>query len=422
MEKMAGTKPKNVLLPASVGRRLRRLLSQGPLRTLRRGAARRGLRTWIVGGAPRDLWLNRPILDVDVAVDGEALALATDLARLGAGRLVRLSADPPRVYRLAGRNVELDLAEIERGSILADLGRRDFTVNAIALPLLGGPPLDPFEGLQDLEALRLRAVAAANFADDPLRTLRAPRFMATHGLVPDRTTLSICRRAAPGLSDVAPERIRTELTRLLEAVRAAPALAWAARAGILSPALGRPVSRAVARRFARRGIPCDHPAVLRLAPDERRRVRLAQIAAALSLSPAEAARWLAARRWSRAEAGAAARVLELARDAGLAGDTDPWRWIRQAGPLAAQALALLAASGKASRMLSARLARRLRSRRRVPRFAGSDVMAWTGIAPGPEVGWLLEELEVAALAGRIRTRREGRKWLLARAPAIIRSS
>jgi tRNA nucleotidyltransferase/poly(A) polymerase len=391
------------------------------VRRLRRAAGRRGSRTWWVGGGPRDLWLDRPILDVDVAVDGEALPLATELTRLGAGRLVTLSSDPPRVYRLAGHDVELDLAEIERGSILADLGRRDFTVNAIALPLAGGPPLDPYEGLRDLKALRLRAVAAANFSDDPLRALRAPRFIATHGLVPDRTTLSICRKAAPGLSDVAPERIRTELTRLLEADRAAAALAWASRAGILSPALGREVPRAVALRFARRGVSCDHPAILRLPPDSRRRVRLAQAAATLALSPAEAARWLRARRWSRAEAGTVARVLELARDARQPA-ADPWRWIRQAGALAPEALAFLAASSKASRILSASLARRLRARRRVPRFAGSDVMAWTGIAPGPEVGWLLEELEVAALAGRIRTRREGRKWLLAQAPAIIRSS
>jgi tRNA nucleotidyltransferase/poly(A) polymerase len=421
MEKATPVEPKNVLLPAPVSRRLRNLLSRRPLPDLRRAAARLGIRAWIVGGAPRDLWLNRPILDVDIAVDAEALTLATDLARLGAGRLVPLSADPPRVYRLAGRNVELDLAEIERGSILADLGRRDFTVNAIALPLPGGPPLDPFGGLEDLRARRLRAVAAGNFADDPLRALRAPRFLATHGLLPDRSTLGICRKAAPGLSGVAPERIRTELTRLLEAERAAPALAWASRARILSPALGQPMPRGVARRFAEGGIRWDHPAVRRLPPEARRTVRLAQLAAALSLSPAETARWLGARRWSRAEAVAVARVLDLAQDTRLAA-ADPWRWIRRAGRDAPQALALLAASGKASRLLSARLARLLRAARRGPRFAGSDVMSWTGIAPGPEVGWLLEELELAALAGRIRTRREGRKWLLARAPAIIRSS
>jgi tRNA nucleotidyltransferase/poly(A) polymerase len=419
MDKSTAATPKNVLLPASVSRRLRDLMARKPLRNLRQAALRRGSPAWIVGGVPRDLWLNRPILDVDVAVDGEAFSLASELERLGAGRLVALSADPPRVYRLAGRKVELDLAEIERGSILADLGRRDFTVNAIALPLTGGPPLDPFDGLRDLRTHRLRAVAAANFVDDPLRALRAPRFMATHGLAPDRGTLSVCRKAAPGLAGVAPERIRAELARLLEAERVAPALAWAARAGVLSPALGRAVPPGVARRFARRGIACDHPAVFRLPPKARRTVRLAQIAAALSLSPAGAARWLAARRWSRADAGAAARALELARDASLA-VSDPWRWIRRAGPDAPQALALLAASGRTSRALSARLARRLASARKGPRFTGSDVLTWTGISPGPEVGWLLEELEIAVLAGMIRTRREGRKWLLAR--AIIRSS
>ena len=421
MDKSKVATPKNVLLPTAVARRLKGLLSRGPIRDLRRAAARRAIPAWIVGGAPRDLWLGRPILDVDVAVDGDAFSLASELEGLAAGRLVPLSADPPRVFRLAGPKVELDLAEIERGSILADLGRRDFTANAIALPLFGGPPLDPFGGLSDLEAGRLRAIAASNFADDPLRALRAARLMATHGLAPDRRTSAICRKAAPGLANVAPERVRTELAKLLETRRAEPALAWAARAGLLSPALGCPVPPRVAHRFARRGVRSDDPAVLRLAPEARRTVRLAQIAAALSLSPTQTARWLAARRGSRAEASAAARVLELAGEARRPA-CDSWRWVVLAGPFAPRALALLAASGKSSRLLAARLARRVETARRGPRFAGSDVLSWTGIAPGPQVGKLLFELEVAAVSGRIRTRREGRKWLLQRAPAIIRSS
>lgn len=245
--------------------------------------------------------------------------------------------------------------------------------------------------------------------------------MATHGLTPDRAALDICRRAAAGLADTAPERVRSELSRLLEAERAAPALAWAARAKLLSPAFGRSVSRSAVARFAHRRVPCDAPAVRRLPPADRRGVRLAQLAAALGLAPLETARWLAARRWSRAEAGAAARLRKLDLQSRMSRTAeDDWRWIREAGALARPALALLSASEGSSRRLSARLSRRLAKSRRGPRITGADVLAWTGLAPGPEVGILLADLELAALSGRVRTRREAQKWLLARAPAIIR--
>jgi tRNA nucleotidyltransferase (CCA-adding enzyme) len=416
-------KPKNIPLPSSVARRVRGLLARTSLRELRRAAEKNGVRAWIVGGAPRDLWLRRPILDVDVVVEGDALALARRLERRRVGRLVTLSAEPPRVFRLAGGSTEIDVAEVERGSITADLGRRDFTVNAMAIPLSGGRLLDPFGGLQDIRKRRLRAVAAGNFVDDPLRTLRAPRLMASHSLSPDRALLRICRDAAPGLAHVAPERVRSELSRLLDADRVEPALAWAARAGLLGPAFARKVTKRVARRFARREIPCDAPAIRRRRPANRRAVRLALIAGALGLSPQETARWLAARRFRRSEAGEVARLCGLLRQAqGSRTIEDQWRWIRDAGALAPEALALLASVPGSPRRLAASLASRLRRARPLPRLSGADVLAWTGLAPGPEVGRLLAELEVAALSGRFRTRREGRKWLLRQAPAIIRSS
>ena len=415
--------PKKLPGPSSLARRIGALRRRRTVRELAGAARRLGVDAWIVGGAVRDLWLDRPVLDVDVAVAGDAEPLARELERRGVGRLVALSQAPTQVFRLAGRGTELDLAQLERGSIEADLGRRDFTVNAIALPLSGGPPVDPFGGVRDLARRRLRAVAEKNFEDDPLRALRAARLLATHGLVADRALQGICRRAAPGLASVAPERIRAELAKLLEAPRAAPALTWAARADLLWPALGVDAPLPARRKLARGCLAFDAPAFARLSPDRRRQGRLALLAAMLGLSAGQAARWLAGRRWSREDAGAAARLLKLARAAGAVRTADDqWRWLRDAGPKAPEALAVIAGLGAEGRRGSRRLRRRLAAARRGPRVRGSDVLAWLDLPPGPQVGTLLGELEIAGLSGRVRTRAQARKWLVAQAPAIIRSS
>src|SRR5262249_9767729 len=147
---------------------------------LERAARARGASAWIVGGALRDRALGLPVPEIDVAVAGDAEAIAADLERDGGGRAVFLSKDRPgpRVFRVAGAR-PLDVAEIEGGSIEADLERRDFTANALALELPAGTLVDPFGGLADLERRRLRGVRPENFAEDPLRILRAARFQAT---------------------------------------------------------------------------------------------------------------------------------------------------------------------------------------------------------------------------------------------------
>lgn len=414
--------PKKIPVSVPIARRINGLRRRRAVRELARAAAELKLPAWIVGGAVRDLWLDRPVQDVDAAVAGDADPLARLLESRGVGRLVPLSLDPPRVFRLAGQETELDVAELWGGSIEKDLARRDFTANAIALPLPRGEPVDPFGGAADLGASRLRAVSAENFIDDPLRSLRAARFLATHGLVPDRATTRICRAAAGGLAGVALERIRDELANLLQARRAGLALAWAARSRILGPALGIALSTRIGARLARREA-FDAPAVLLLAPGARLLARLALLGLALDLTPAEISRWLAARRWSREEAGGAGALARLAEAAGaLPASRDAWRWIRDAGPLAPVALAVLEAQGPSGRRLARALRSRLAQAKPVPRVKGRDLLAWLDLPAGPAVGKLLRELEIAGLSGQVRTRREARKWLATNAPAIIRSS
>jgi tRNA nucleotidyltransferase/poly(A) polymerase len=396
------------------------------VRALSAVARRLGIEAWLVGGAVRDACLGLAVPEIDVAVTRDAEAAARALEAQGAGRAVFLSRDRPgpRVYRVAGRR-PLDIAEIEGGSIEADLARRDFTVNAVAVALTGGALLDPFGGMKDLARRRLVPVRAENLLEDPLRALRAARLFATHGLEPDRATLAAARRAAPRLSGVAGERVGAELARLLGSPRCAPALAWAARARILPAAFCLPLSSGGAAALARSLRGLDDAATRRLPAARRRRLRLAALALRLGLPGRDARKWLAGRRFPRREADEAARLVDLARaEASIRVRRDAWRWVLDAGPLAPDALHLLARLGKLRRRRAESLRRLARRQRRRVAVTGSDVMRWLGIPSGPMVGALLSELAVAAASGDVKNRREARHWLSvqvrdSRAPAII---
>jgi len=394
-------------------RKLQGLRRRVELVVLARVAARRGLQTWIVGGALRDRLLGARAPEVDVAVSHDAEGLARDLEAAGLGRAVFLSKDRPgpRVFRVAGTR-PIDIAEIEGGSIAADLARRDFTVNAIALALHSGVLLDPFGGVEDAIRRRLRCVRPENLAEDPLRILRAARLWSTLGLAPDPSVLAAARAAAPLFGRAAAERVAAELSRLLGSARAAPALGWAARAGILPEALGLPRSGANPAALARRLSALDARSIRRLAPARRRRIRLALVAIRAGMTALEARRWLAGRRWAREDARDAATLVRLATESAVARSTRArWHWILDAGGLAQDALVLLASLGARGQRRARSLAPLSRKPPRRVAVDGDDVVGWLGIAAGPLVGGLLAQLRVAAAMGEVKNRREARHWL-----------
>ena len=401
---------------AVVRSRASRLAAEADLRDLFRSARKRGERLWIVGGALRDLALGRRVAEVDLAVDGDARALAEAMETLGRGRAVHLSGDrSPRVYRIAGRRRILDVAEIEGGSIETDLARRDFTANAIAAELPEGDLLDPHGGLADLSRGRLRMVSEKNLWDDPLRALRAARLLATHLLVPDRDTSLACRAAAGALGSVARERVQAELARLLEAPRAAPALSWMAANELSSPAFGIALPRAAWTRIARAASALDSPADRRLTRERVRRMRLAFLASRAGMSTRDTAGWMRRGRWGRDEGEKVSRLVELVDAAARSdGGEDDWRWMLQAADQAGDALRLLEVLRPRSRRAVRRLRARVARRRPIPRVGGADVLEWMRIEPGPEVGRWLEALRIEALAGRIRTRAGAKRWLSSR--------
>jgi len=175
----------------------------------------------LVGGAVRDLLLGREITDLDMAasVPGTARSLALAFAE-STGRTLVEYVHQQAIYRVVSRDApQVDFTDPVGGSRESDLTRRDFTINALALGIAGdeaGVIFDPTGGMSDLEDRVISMTSPEVFDDDPLRLLRAFRFMAQLGFDIEPDTLRAIQSRALKLRDVAGERIQLELLGILE--------------------------------------------------------------------------------------------------------------------------------------------------------------------------------------------------------------
>jgi putative nucleotidyltransferase with HDIG domain len=176
---------------------------------------------WLVGGAVRDRLLGRPTSDFDVVLTGDARSAARTLARAEDGHAFALS-ETFGAWRVVARDRswQIDLMPLNGATIEHDLAQRDFTINALALPLGGGDYVDPFGGRADLRVGRLRMVSAAAFAVDPLRVLRLARLTCELGVTADAETVAAARAQASRLTEISAERVFSELKRIVSADRA----------------------------------------------------------------------------------------------------------------------------------------------------------------------------------------------------------
>lgn len=191
-------------------------LVASPLTALARRALGEGEGVWIAGGAVRDAALGLEIDDLDLAVSGDPEAVAKAIAREGGGHAFELSAEYATWRAVtADGSWQVDATALRGSTIEADLAERDFTIGAVAVPLSGGEPIDPFDGLADLDRRLLRAVGERSFAADPLRLLRAARLAAGFDLEVDPATAELARAEAPRAAEPAGERQLAELRQLL---------------------------------------------------------------------------------------------------------------------------------------------------------------------------------------------------------------
>ena len=205
--------------------------------------------TALVGGAVRDGLLGRrpERVDLDLVVPGDAIALSRDLARRFGGSAVVLDGERS-IARLVLRGWTVDLARRLGPDLETDLGRRDYSVNAMALTLAEPPRLlDPHGGLADLEQGELRALSEANLLDDPLRLLRGIRLASELGFaIEARTWAWICAHHGR-LDGVAGERVLAELERIAATATGEQGLARVWSAGLLASQADAPALAALAR-------------------------------------------------------------------------------------------------------------------------------------------------------------------------------
>ena len=220
--------------------------------------------SYVVGGFVRDCLLGRPSRDIDVVVSGDPFSIARDLARELSGSFVPLDeehgiarivlpapvADAHSAPEQGSDRLIIDVAQCA-GSIENDLSRRDFTLDAIAVPVsafaaqiddearyqaaaIVDSAVDPHGGLRDLSERVLRHCGTEVFREDPGRLLRAIRLAQEFALTISPATESLIMRDASLISEVAAERTRVELLKLMELPRSADSVRYLDRVGLLT--------------------------------------------------------------------------------------------------------------------------------------------------------------------------------------------
>jgi tRNA nucleotidyltransferase (CCA-adding enzyme) len=408
-------------VPAALARRVGALARAGD---------RLGLGVLLVGGPVRDLVLGRDGLDVDLIVEPRGGAADDPARRLAEAVLAPGDAIVAHArfgtVTLRGPAGAIDLAtaraeryaapgalpEVVPATLEEDLARRDFAVNAMAMPLNRaarrgrGALVDPLGGSEDLAARRLRVLHPGSFHDDPTRALRAARFAARLGFRLDGASRrALARALADGAFDaVSGERVRAELGKLFAEPDPGRALALLERWGVLAGlARGLRLAPEARRALGRLGRLAPGPDAL----EAGLCVWLAPLAAAARRRTVERLA-LTGRPAARVD-GYPGRARRVRRALGRA----PGRGAADAAlrPLARSELLALAAEGGA---LGRRVLLHLREdRERSLPLDGSDLGA-LGLA-GPEVGRALAALRRAVLDGTLASREEALAWARRRA-------
>ncbi len=382
-----------------------------------------GFSLYMVGGFVRDLLLGLPNLDLDLVVEGDAIALAKELARRLGGRvrshrrfgtakwlLERGDGSLPRHLDLVTARTEFyeaptALPTVEFSSLRHDLYRRDFTINTLAIGLGGardGRLFDFYGGKRDLDRRLIRALHNLSFIEDPTRVLRAVRLEQRLGFAVEPRTLQLLHDAVQQnlLERTTGERIRHELFLILEEEEPEQVLARLDELGVLERLSPHLIwTDWLAQRF---------PQVRAAAAgDERAILYLALLCYDL---PGHEIEWMIGRYRLRVRSSQVLREVVQLRQTALPvlleGRAAPSRVYHLLRPFSSTALkALLVAEGEEEPLRQAveSYIEKLRFVR--PALNGNDLRA-RGLVPGPRYKAILGALLDARLDGRVRSRAE----------------
>lgn len=230
--------PLSILQP-----QLKKLLSDTPsLNVLLDMIDERDIDAWFVGGALRDLILKRHVEDVDLAFADDPTPLAKEWATGVRGRWFWLDQERQQSRVLLRTGVMVDFAPLRAETIEADLRLRDFTINALAYPIL--PPfysaklLDPTDAAVDLLARKVRCCSARSFVDDPLRMLKGVRHAVTLDMHVDADCFAQLQLKSKLIQNVAGERVKDELGKILSSERPVEGVRLLLRSGLLAALFG----------------------------------------------------------------------------------------------------------------------------------------------------------------------------------------
>jgi len=381
---------------------------------------------YLVGGAVRDLLLGVPGFDVDLAVEGDGIAFATELAgrlkghvrpheKFGTAVVVAGGAGDDRLRvdvastRRESYEYPAALPKVEHAGIRSDLARRDFTINALAVslkPETFGDLYDYFGGVDDLAAGRIVVLHNLSFIEDPTRILRAIRYETRYGLRMDEHTLNLARAccAMDLVGDLSSARLRDELAALLDEEKIEFSLHRLEELGLSSSIHARLRVDEDTRDLVRRA---DALCAAHGLAGDVRRWRLRLVWLLRDLEPEEIAAWAGRMRVRHDDAQVLERALVVgrllvARVARGPSEADLYE-LAHAEP----AEALLAAMALDHTGIAAeRLGRFVDTTRHVRLEIGGEDLLELGFSPGPWLGEVLRSVLHLKLNGVISTRDE----------------
>ena len=366
-----------------------------------------GRNLYLVGGPVRDFFLGRPVEDLDLVVEGPAEPVARALAEKLGGRIQARSPFETFKLRYGGGEVDLAMARkevypepaalprVSPAGIFEDLGRRDFTVNAMAVGLSGEyrkKLLDPLDGLRDLEAGWLRVLHENSFVDDPTRIFRAARYAVRFNWRLSPETLRALARAYQRETPLrlTPARILGEIKRLLRESEPGKIMLCLEELGLwLALGLPEPPKASTSHLdFLRQNL--SEKILLKgllLALAEGQEANLLR----LGLAPGEAGKF------SRAWRDLASLPPDLLQT------SSPSQRYRLLNPYPLEVIAGFFLKYTELRNV---IKGYLKDRNVRPEVSGRDLQRIFGLSPGPRMGEILRQLLYARLDGRVKTRED----------------
>ena len=216
----------------------------------------------VVGGAVRDRLIDRETYDLDVSVPGDAARAADRLAAATGGRAFPLHAELG-ILRVVTDHGNVDVARFQGRTLDDDIDRRDFTINALAVPLAAWRGrawrmaiVDRHGGVADIRRKVLSPVSKKIFTEDPLRLLRAFRIGAELGFTLSPAALALIRKHKALARKPAAERLREEMLKTFSTPRAHAALALMDKAGVLDVIFpnAKPLRKTAPRYYGKGGV------------------------------------------------------------------------------------------------------------------------------------------------------------------------